>query len=77
AGVEKRGAHVTNVILQKMWKYFAQYRPEAISGGLLTDMRAIQGQNSTWYTGAIFSHEAVSHIVNFNADLVQKMHRRL
>ena len=66
---------MTNVILQKLWKYFAQYKPDAIRNGLLTDLREIQGQNSTWYTGAIFSHEAVSHIVNFNDELVRKMHR--
>lgn len=75
AGVQKRDAKVTNVILQKLWKYFAQYKPDAIRNGLLTDLREIQGQNSTWYTGAIFSHEAVSHIVNFNDELVRKMHR--
>lgn len=77
ADITKHGGTVTNVILQKRWKYFAQYSPEAIRSGLLSDLESIQGQNRTWYTGAIFSHEAVSHIVNFNAELVQRMQKVL
>ena len=77
ADVAKHGATITNLILQKRWKYFAQYKPGAIRDGLLDDLRTVQGQNATWYTGAIFSHEAVSHIVNFNAGLVRKMQRDL
>lgn len=77
ADVAKHGGRVTNLILQKRWKYFAQYSPDAVRDGLLTDLRTMQGEKSTWYTGAIFSHEAVSHIVNFNAGLVRKMHRVL
>lgn len=73
--VAKHGGRVTNIVLQKHWKYFAQYDHEAVRNGLITELRDIQGQNRTWYTGAIFSHEAVSHIVNFNAALVRKMHR--
>ena len=73
ADIAKHGGRVTNVILQKLWKYFAQYEPEAIRDGLLTDLQTVQGQKDTWYTGAIFSHEAVSHIVTFNAQLVRKM----
>ncbi len=73
--ITKHGGRPTNVILQKMWKYFAQYNPDAIRDGLLSQLEEIQGQQRTWYTGAIFSHEAVSHIVNFNAELVQKMQR--
>ena len=73
ADIERHGGKVTNVILQKLWKYFAQYKREAILGGLLDELEAVQGTNRTWYTGAIFSHEAVSHIVNFNAELVQRM----
>lgn len=73
ADIARHGGKVTNVILQKGWKYFAQYDPDAIRAGLLTDLQDIQGQNRTWYSGAIFSHEAVSHIVNFNAGLVRKI----
>lgn len=74
ADIAKQGGAVKNVILQKLWKYNAQYDPEAIRDGLMTRLETMQGQNRTWYTGAIFSHEAVSHIVNFNAGLVRKMH---
>ncbi|MEM1087787.1 MAG: FAD-dependent oxidoreductase [Pseudomonadota bacterium] len=76
-GAADRGAKVTNVILQKMWKYHAQYAPDAIRAGLIERLRQLQGQNRTWYTGATFSHEAVSHIVNFNAELAQQMQVQL
>lgn len=71
--VAQKGATVTNVILQKMWKYFARYDPDAIRDGLLARLEAMQGQNRTFYTGATFSHEAVSHIVTYNAGLVERM----
>ena len=74
--VAQRGAKITNIILQKMWKYHAQYKQEAIRNGLITRLEAMQGEQNTWYTGATFSHEAVSHIVNFNVQLAQKIHAR-
>jgi len=72
--ITKYGGTVKNIILQKLWKYNAQYKPEAIRDGLMTRLETMQGAQRTWYTGAIYSHEAVSHIVNFNAELVRKMH---
>jgi len=63
------GAEVTNVIMHRTWKYMATYAPHAIRNGLLSKMTAVQGQNATFFTGAAFSHEAVSHIVEFNAKL--------
>ncbi|WP_139792266.1 FAD-dependent oxidoreductase [Henriciella litoralis] len=77
ADVKKYGGNVTNVILQKLWKYFAQYDSDAIRGGLLSDLKKIQGQNRTWYTGAIFSHEAVSHIVTFNSGLARQIQKNV
>ncbi|MDJ0922475.1 MAG: FAD-dependent oxidoreductase [Henriciella sp.] len=75
ADVEKRGGKVTNVVLQKMWKYHSQYKPEAIHDGLLTRLEQMQGEAHTWYTGATFSHEVVSHIVNYNAKLAQRLQK--
>ncbi|MEM9937786.1 MAG: FAD-dependent oxidoreductase [Pseudomonadota bacterium] len=73
--VEKRGGQVTNVVLQKMWKYHSQYKAEAILDGLLTRLEDMQGEAHTWYTGATFSHEVVSHIVNYNAELAQRLQK--
>ena len=67
------GIRITNFIDQKCWKYFPQYKPEAVRAGLITRMKNIQGVQRTWYTGATFSHEAVSHIVKFNAGLARQM----
>lgn len=71
--VSARGARLKNVILQKRWKYFPRYRPEAVRQGLVSRMNALQGQGGVWWTGAAFSHEAVSNIVSFNQNLVRRM----
>lgn len=75
--VAKQGAEVTNVIVQKMWKYHARYKQQAILDGLMQRLEDMQGDSHTWYTGATFAHEAVSHIVNYNTQLVQRMVRRI
>lgn len=69
-----KNATISNVIIQKMWKYQATYSQQSIRDGIIQRLRDMQGDRSTWYTGATFSHEAVSHIVNFNADLVPEIH---
>ena len=75
-GVAERGGAVTNIILQKVWKYHAQYKRDAIRDGLLSRLESMQGERNTWYTGATFSHEVVSHIVNFNANLAKQIKLR-
>ncbi|MEM7491916.1 MAG: FAD-dependent oxidoreductase [Pseudomonadota bacterium] len=69
----RKGATVTNIILQKMWKYHSFYDFDAIRNGLLQTLKTMQGRDRTWYTGATFSYEAVSHITNFNAQLARDM----
>ncbi len=71
------GVNVTNVVMQKSWKYFAQYKLDAVKNGLLATMRDMQGAHRTWYTGSTFSHEAVSHVVNFNVELARQMAAKL
>ena len=71
--VVRQGAEVTNIILQKMWKYHPFYDFDAIRNGLLSRLKTMQGKNRTWYTGATFSYEAVSHITNFNVQLARDM----
>ena len=71
--IAEHGGKPVNTILQKTWKYFAQYDNEAVRNGLLRRFRDMQGEKSTWYSGSTFSHEAVSNIVNFNAGLVRQM----
>jgi hypothetical protein len=68
-----RGAKLRNVILQKQWKYFPRYRPESVRQGLVSRMSAVQGHGGVWWSGAAFSHEAVSNIVSFNQNLVRRM----
>ncbi len=75
--IEADGGKITNIILQKRWKYFPQYKSDAIQSGLLKKMSVIQGQNNTWYTGATFSHESISNITKFNSRLAANIARRI
>lgn len=75
--VARKGGHVTNIILQKMWKYHARYKLEAVKQGLIKRLEQMQGERGTWYTGATFSYEAVSHITSFNVKLAQKMQSKI
>ncbi|MEO0956709.1 MAG: FAD-dependent oxidoreductase [Pseudomonadota bacterium] len=75
AELENKGVNITNFVMQLSWKYFAQYKKDAVKNGLLKVMRDMQGADRTWYTGATFSFEAVSHISNFNARLAKSMAR--
>lgn len=75
--VEYRGGYLDHLSVQKVWKFAPRYDAEALRNGLISQMRAMQGDERTWYTGATFSFEAVSNIVEFNRTLVPEMVRRL
>lgn len=77
AGLTARGAHLDHVAVQKVWKYNPVYDPDAIRGGLLETMTAMQGENRTWYTGAAFSFESVSNIVTHNRALCPRLVEQL
>lgn len=74
--LDRAGVNVTNFVMQKCWKYFAQYKLDAVRGGLLKVMRDMQGTSRTWYSGSTFSFEAVSHVVNFNVGLADEIRDR-
>lgn len=67
------GGTLSHVLMQKVWTYFPRYSLEALADGLLGRMQRLQGENRTWWTGATFSHEAVSHICQLNASLTPRI----
>lgn len=67
------GFTINNVILQKTWQYFPQYRSEAVGSGLFGDLRRVQGHNRTWFSGSTFSHELVSSVVSRSQTVVRDM----
>lgn len=75
AEIEARGGRVLDLVDTCSWKYFPCYRREAVEDGLLERMKAIQGANRTWWSGAAFSHEAVSNIVEHNVRLTRDIAR--
>ena len=77
ADVRLNGGQPGPIIVQKVWKYFAQYTPAGIRQGLVSRLLEMQGENNTFYTGATFSHESVSHITAFNETLADKIAARV
>ena len=75
--VQQRGGYLDHLAMQKVWKFAPRYDADALRDGLMSQMRAMQGDERTWYTGATFSFEAVSNIVEFNRTLAPEMVRRL
>lgn len=71
--VEKRGGRVINIILQKRWKYFPQYKRAAIEEGLVARMKRMQGEQRTWHSGAAFSHESVANVEKHNQVMIPAM----
>ncbi len=72
-GIREKGGAFQHVIFQKVWKYFPRYALDAVNDGLVGKMNRLQGPNRTWWTGATFSHEAVSTITAFNAALTPRI----
>lgn len=69
----ERGAVEPRMVQQVVWSYMPTYKADAIREGLIATMAAMQGENRTFHTGASFSHEAVSTISSFNAQLLAKV----
>ncbi|TPW06707.1 MAG: hypothetical protein FD124_1592 [Alphaproteobacteria bacterium] len=69
----QRGGYLDHVAMQKIWNFAPRYDTRALEDGLVARMRDMQGDQRTWYTGATFSFEAVSNIVEFNKTLVPRM----
>ena len=69
----QRGAKEPHLIQQVPWSYMPTYRSDRVRSGLIHTMSQMQGENRTYHSGASFSHEAVSTISSFNAQLLSKV----
>ncbi|MEL7040527.1 MAG: FAD-dependent oxidoreductase [Pseudomonadota bacterium] len=68
----ERGAVDPRIVQQIVWEYMPSYSADAIRDGLLQQMQTMQGEKRTFHSGSTFSHEAVSTISAFNAQLISK-----
>lgn len=76
ADLQRMGVQVDTLIYSQTWKYFPQYRADAVADGLFTAMREAQGGKRTWFSGATFSHELVSAVVERSRQSVKDLVRR-
>ena len=77
ADLERLGVVADTLIYARTWKYFPQYRAEAVADGLFSAMREAQGGKRTWFSGATFSHELVSSVVERSRLSVRDLVKRL
>lgn len=70
---QERGASDPRLVQQIVWSYMPTYKADAVREGLIAAMSEVQGENRTFHSGASFSHEAVSTISSFNAQLLAKV----
>lgn len=75
--IAEMGGRVTEVIVQRRWKYCPTLKPEAIASGMVWEMEALQGVENLWFSGATFSHESILNIAEFNAGLADRMAARI
>jgi hypothetical protein len=75
--IAARGGTVTEVLIQKRWKYGPTLSREAILGGALQQRERVQGRDNLWFSGASFSHEAVVNIVDFNVRLARRISKAI
>ena len=76
ADLQRMGVQADTLICAQTWKHFPQYRADAVADGLFTAMREAQGGQRTWFSGATFSHELVSSVVERSRQSVQDLARR-
>ena len=73
----RHGFSIAAIIDQRTWKYFPQYRREAVAEGLFGRLQSCQGQGNIWFAGSTFSHELVSSVVEQARGVVNQMARSL
>lgn len=77
ADLRRLGVEVETLIYARTWKYFPQYRTDAVADGLFSAMAEAQGGKRTWFSGATFSHELVSSVTARSQASVRDMVRRV
>jgi len=70
---QERGAVDPKLVQQAIWQYMPTYSGDSIRTGLLQTMLNMQGAERTFHSGSSFSHEAVSTISTFNAQLLLRV----
>ncbi len=75
--IERLGVTPDSILYARTWKYFPQYRIDAVRDGLFTAMAEAQGGKRTWFSGATFSHELVSSVVGRSRSSVQDLVKRV
>jgi hypothetical protein len=64
------GGQVGEIYERIQWNYFPYADSEAIRQGYYSKLKALQGQNNTWYVGGLMNFETVEGTAAFAKKLV-------
>jgi hypothetical protein len=67
------GATAGEMLIHEDWAYFPHVDPQAFAEGYYDDFEAMQGENSTWYSGSLLAFESVENVVAYSEQLVERM----
>ncbi|KAG6557173.1 hypothetical protein Mapa_001100 [Marchantia paleacea] len=70
--VRGMGGRVDELILQRKWRYFPRVSSRDMADGFYDKMSEMQGQNNTYYLGALLAFELTERNVSYAFDLVKK-----
>jgi hypothetical protein len=70
--ISKVGGRVLKFITRREWRYFPHVGPEDLAAGFYTDLERLQGQNATYYSGALFAFETTEHTAMYSRELIRK-----
>lgn len=61
-----------DIITQKSWSYFPHYKEEDLRAGYGERLEMLQGENSTFYTGATMSFETTESVSRYSQELIRR-----
>jgi len=70
--ISKVGGRVLKFVTRREWRYFPHVGPEDLAAGFYTDLERLQGQNATYYSGALFAFETTEHTAMYSRELIRK-----
>jgi predicted NAD/FAD-binding protein len=70
--IAKINGKITKIITQKEWRYFPHVTMQDLSHGYYDLLESMQGNNDTYYIGAILSFETVEQTAAYAKDLITR-----
>jgi len=67
------GGRVTDYVTDVVWKYFPHVSCEEMADGYYDRLEALQGRNSTYYTGELMNFSTVETVARYSKHIAEKL----